>query len=540
MIKPYSIAAMNQITLLHLPPEVLILISANLTLVDLNYLAYSNSNLIWLMQDETLHKELYHQTYLNDEIMMCGSCGASNCCDDDFLLELLEGWTWKNLNIRMYNVIRQMISEMHTHVGMKYEHSYKPKPKSGLPYLSFFDIDVHDQPCNRLDDIIEWESMVEELLPEFLFTPDSDRSPVTLEDLNLRHEFLLGFGSIENNGSNAYTWSAQPDMLLLEEGVCLWNTSLNNYSCILPIEVMRNIFYRQASKINDKLQQGIERTYEFLSQPISQAFSIKQEVGNHPSNPNINNPITNTTQTNNHQITNQALTTISKNLVNYNLLETFKPQLIYVLNQVLRKYELQINLISQSHHNLIKLACQRQPVWQTDSNQEIAGCKLKIRYAARNQDIDSDDSESDEDDYSGPGGTAHMPEFLAYPDRPSLEIPHTIVIYIKAYDLEVRDGNFIYRYKLPFLFSTYQDPVVIINLTKVPNDPVMDNLYQESRVERLDSVFSTVYWNELPKQVYVSKMLDPNLDLSFLLPAGQNNSGHLDPRLDLTFLGGPS
>ena len=136
----------------------------------------------------------------------------------------------------------------------------------------------------------------------------------------------------------------------------------------------------------------------------------------------------------------------------------------------------------------------------------------------------------------------HIIEYLEYPQKKSLVLPNNITIYFKGNSLEARDGNFIYKYKLPFMFSYGEDPVSIVNFHRLDIDPFEQidptnkRLIYEIHEEHKNNVFARLYPLLPPKKLFITPVLDPTLDLSFFSRNQTYNTRQLDPTIDLSYL----
>jgi hypothetical protein len=186
----------------------------------------------------------------------------------DFVLRLPENWTWKQVFIWLFKVKRQMISEMHAHMGLTYEHNFREMIGKGLGGLAFDDhLSNAETTALSLEERslvpMHRQFLVEETVQENLDFPPDYSNLLELQDLCYFHENKI------SKSIGIYTKNRpSTKQILLTEGVCVWNYMFEMYIPIYPLSALREIFIYHKTIIMDEHNRKLRNAEKVLNESV--------------------------------------------------------------------------------------------------------------------------------------------------------------------------------------------------------------------------------------------------------------------------------
>jgi len=203
----------------------------------------------------------------------------------DWIFKLPQNWTWKELFIKLFNVKRQMISEMYARMGLTYEHSYREYGQ-GVRHSCYCDDNPNlnnmtsEERFNLNGDHMPLLATVKVdrfdlygIVEPLTFHPDLKMS-LNIKDvmyfrrkmLDIAGDFKEKFEKLNENGY------MNVNSVVLEEGLCMWNKELKTYLSIFSMSGLRNIFLYYEDIIMKEYIEKSYAAYELLSEEFNVVY----------------------------------------------------------------------------------------------------------------------------------------------------------------------------------------------------------------------------------------------------------------------------
>jgi hypothetical protein len=194
---------------------------------------------------------------------------------EDWIFKLPEDWTWKQLFIELFNVKRQMISEMYTRVGLTYRYNYREIWGNGLKYFTYSGIIQSSGTLAERNEADIWYlsmltagvSKTGVCLP-LLFNDERPYS-LTVEDATQRRAVLrmISNDSLDHivNSSTGDIWV---DKMLLKKGFHVWHENLEEFVFLYPMIGVRNIFESYKAIIMKEYTEKFNSACKILNEEI--------------------------------------------------------------------------------------------------------------------------------------------------------------------------------------------------------------------------------------------------------------------------------
>lgn len=205
----------------------------------------------------------------------------------DWVFKCPPDWTWKMLFIRLFNMKRQMISEMYARMGLTYEFSYRPFWGNGLNYFIYSGISASTY-SNGIFPHISFEDKLNmsiypldmlgvtkinlEKYEPLSFDPKSHYA-LTIEDIVYRRRLLKMYPAADNHAiMNSKTGTIWKDEMLLDEGFCVWHFQLDTFISLFPmtgLEMLSNIY---SDIIMTEYNRKLEAAASFLNEEVNVTY----------------------------------------------------------------------------------------------------------------------------------------------------------------------------------------------------------------------------------------------------------------------------
>lgn len=202
---------------------------------------------------------------------------------EDWIFKLAEGWTWKELFIKLFNAKRQMISEMYARVGLTYKYEYRGQYKWGCKYFHYSDIDSSDDLSNM--------TISERTELKYNFSSPINSSRFSVEPLSfvsdMKYGLTAGDATYRRNLLNIIKRGKSKDMLcsdvwtmkmLVQEGFCIWHEISSKFIILYPMTGLRNIFREYRNLIMKEYTEKFNSACKILNEEIHVSYDCPDLV----------------------------------------------------------------------------------------------------------------------------------------------------------------------------------------------------------------------------------------------------------------------